>query len=187
MVQVMVMALMLHLQPPINPHPPILQVKKNFLSGRVKRDTTQNYVVIHNDGGNLNASATRLVLRMRRLAYHYFIARDGTITQFMDLKYVAKHAGDSRWNGITSWNKFSIGVCLQGKDGITYTDQQYASLKNLVEYINIRYPDSKTKPILGHQDIAFPTGRKSDPGEHFETWRLYNDTTNIPRGQAQTS
>lgn len=175
-----IMALQLH-QPP-NPRPPILQVKKSFLSGKIKRDTTQNYVVVHNDGGNLNASATRLVLRVRRLAYHYFIARDGTITQFMDLKYVAKHAGNSRWNGITNWNKFSIGVCLQGKDGMIYTDQQYASLKNLVNYINIRYPDSKTKPILGHQDVAFPHGRKSDPGEHFDLWRIYDDTTNLTRG-----
>lgn len=152
------------------------------MSSKIKRDTTQNYIVVHNDGGNLNASATRLVLRMRKLSYHYFIARDGVITQFMDLKYVAKHAGPSQWNGITGWNAFSIGVCLQGTETLTYTDAQYASLKNLVHYINIRYPDSKTKHILGHQDIAFPRGRKSDPGKHFEIWRIYNDSTNIPNG-----
>ena len=168
-----------HAQPP---RPPILQVKKNFLSSKIKRDTTRNYIVVHNDGGNLNAATTRLVLRARRLAYHYFIARDGTITQFMDLKYVAKHAGETKWQGITGWNAFSIGVCLQGKDKLQYTNEQYASLQKVVEYINIKYPDSKTKPILGHQDIAFPHGRKSDPGEHFELWRIYNDTSHIPRG-----
>ena len=150
------------------------------MSSKTPRDTTQNYIVIHNDGNNLNATSTRLVLRMRGLSYHYFIARDGTITQFMDLKYVAEHAGISRWNGITGWNAFSIGVCLQGTDKSKYTDKQYASLKNLVHYINMRYPDSKTKKILGHQDIAFPRGRKSDPGKHFESWRIYNDSTNIP-------
>ena len=164
------------------PRPPILLVKKNFLSSKIKRDTTRNYIVVHNDGGNLNAATTRLVLRARRLAYHYFIARDGTITQFMDLKYVAKHAGETKWQGITGWNAFSIGVCLQGKDKLQYTNAQYASLQKVVEYINIKYPDSKTKPILGHQDIAFPNGRKSDPGEHFELWRIYNDTSYIPRG-----
>jgi N-acetyl-anhydromuramyl-L-alanine amidase AmpD len=182
MVKIMGLFLAVQLNQPPQARPPILQVKKNFLSSKIKRDTTQNYIVVHNDGGNLSASATRIVLRMRRLAYHYFIARDGTITQFMDLKYVAKHAGISNWNGLTGWNAFSIGVCLQGRDGLNYTEKQYASLKNLVQYINIRYPDSKTKPILGHQDIAFPSGRKSDPGEHFELWRLYNDTTNITRG-----
>lgn len=176
------MMLQLQINQPHRPHPPVLQVRKNFLPGKLKRDTTQNYIVIHNDGGNLNASATRLVLRMRRLAYHYFIARDGKITQFMDLKYVAKHAGITQWNGITGWNSFSIGVCLQGTNLTGYTEKQYASLKNLVEYINVRYPDSKTKQILGHQDIAFPQGRKHDPGEHFELWRLHNDTTNLPRG-----
>ena len=118
------------------PRPPILLVKKNFLSSKIKRDTTRNYIVVHNDGGNLNATTTRLVLRARRLAYHYFIARDGTITQFMDLKYVAKHAGISQWHGhVTSmdapdlynWNDFGISVCVQGASFNKYTDKQYDS------------------------------------------------------------
>jgi AmpD protein len=100
----------------------------------------------------------------------------------MDVKYKAKHAGVSKKNAIRNWNTFSIGVCLQGTDWMSYTNKQYASLKKLVEYINVRYPDSKTKPILGHQDIAFPAGRKKDPGEHFELWRIYNDTALNTRG-----
>lgn len=156
-------------------------VKKNFLPSPGKRDTTQNYIVIHNDGANFSATMTRRVLRIRGLAYHYFIARDGTIHQFMDLKNIAEHAGISRWNELTGWNKFSIGVCLQGRDNMLYTTQQYESLKKLVKYINVRYPDSKEKPILTHADIAYPRFRKSDPGINFELWRLHNDTTHIPR------
>ena len=125
-------------------------------------------------------AATRRVLRIRGLAYHYFISRDGTIHQFMDLKNIAEHAGSSRWEGLTGWNKFSIGICLQGRDNMTYTIQQYASLKSLVEYINVRYPDSKQKPILTHATIAYPRFRKSDPGINFELWRLHHDTTYIP-------
>jgi len=185
MLKLLALVVVMQIQQPLKRvHLPVLQVKKNLLPvKKVIRDTTQNYIIVHNDGGNLNASATRLVLRMRRLAYHYFIARDGKITQFVDLRYVAPHAGITRWNGITGWNSFSIGVCLQGTDWSGYTEKQYASLKNLVQYINIRYPDSKDKPLLGHQDIAFPEGRKSDPGEQFfELWRLHNDTTNDTRG-----
>ena len=170
-------------KPPVQAKPPILQVHKNFLPvKKTIRDSTNNYIVIHNDGASLNVSATRLVLRLRRLAYHYFIGRDGKITQFVDLKYEAPHAGVSSWHGMTNWNMFSIGVCLQGTDWTDYTEKQYASLKKLVHYINIRYPDSKEKPILGHRDVASPAGRKSDPGDHFELWRLYDDTTNYPRG-----
>lgn len=154
-------------------------VVKNYFPGKTLRDTTKNYVVIHNDGGNLNAHATRLVLRARRLAYHYFIEDDGTIHQFMDLRYVAKHAGNSRWGGLFNWNTFSIGVALQGASFTEYTCKQYESLKNLLSYIRLRYPDNVDKPLLGHEDIAWPRGRKHDPGKNFEPWRLEHDITCI--------
>lgn len=97
----------------------------------------------------------------------------------MSLQNVAEHAGPSKWNNLREWNKFSIGVCLQGRDDMTYTNKQYESLKKLIEYINIRYPDSKDKPILTHSEIAYPRKRKSDPGIHFDLRRLYHDTTHI--------
>lgn len=151
---------------------------KNFLPSPGKRDTSRNYIVIHNDGGNLGPNTTRRILRIRGLAYHYFIGRDGVIHQFMPLQSIAEHAGASRWNTITDWNKFSIGVCLQGKDNTEYTNLQYESLKKLVNYINIRYPDSKEKPVLTHAEIAYPRNRKSDPGKNFDLRRIYHDTTN---------
>lgn len=158
--------------------PPITKV---FLPKTNPRDTSANYIVIHNDGGNLNYKATRLVLRLRGLSYHYFIARNGKIYQFMDITRIAKHAGVSEWHGLTGWNVFSIAICLQGTSYTNYTKSQYASLTTLVKYINIRYPDSKDKPILGHSDIAVPHGRKDDPSEHFELWRIFNDTSHTNR------
>lgn len=151
--------------------PPVI---KNFLPGKTLRDTTRNYIVIHNDGAGLNALSTRYVLQRRRLAYHYFIGRDGVIHQWKDLKYVALHAGKSLWNGISGWNDFSIGICLQGTNILGYTDEQYQALTLLKNYINMRYPDSRDKPILGHSDIAYPKNRKKDPGENFQLWRLYD-------------
>ena len=153
-------------------------VTKNFLPGKTLRDTTRNYIVIHNDGASLNANTTRAILRRRKLSYHYFIARNGVIYQWKDLKHKALHAGISNWNGINDWNTFSIGVCLQGTNFLPYTEKQYQALKLLVTYINFRYPDSKDKPILGHSDVAYPKTRKKDPGETFELWRIYNDITN---------
>jgi len=156
-------------------------VVKNFLPSEGKRDTTKNFVVIHSDGGNLSAKLTRRVLRIRGLAYHYFIDRKGVIHQFMPLHLKAEHAGNSEWGDLKKWNDFSIGVCLQGNNFLKYTNEQYESLKKLLHYINVRYPDSKTRPVLTHAEIAYPRNRKSDPGEHFDLRRLYNDTTDIPR------
>lgn len=157
-------------------------VTKNFLPGKLQRDTTRNYIVIHNDGAGLNAASTRRILQRRRLAYHYFIGRDGNIHQWKDLKHQAFHAGVSLYEGIRDWNKFSIGICLQGNNLFPYTNEQYQALTLLVNYINMRYPDSKDKPILGHSDVAYPKKRKKDPGEHFQLWRINNDITNHPRG-----
>jgi AmpD protein len=151
------------------------------LPGSLPRDTTRNYIVIHNDGAGLSASTTRRILQRRRLAYHYFISREGTIYQWKDLRHQAFHAGISLWNGIRDWNNFSIGICLQGTNFKPYTDAQYEALTKLIGYINMRYPDSRMKPILGHSDVAYPKRRKKDPGEHFQLWRLINDTTNYTR------
>jgi len=155
-------------------------ITKNFLPGKTLRDTTRNYIVIHNDGAGLSAKATRYVLQRRRLAYHFFITRNGEIHQWKDLKYVALHAGRSLWNGINDWNTFSIGVCLQGTNFLPYTEEQYQALTLLKNYINMRYPDSRDKPILGHSDVAYPKSRKKDPGEHFYSWRLYDTLSHHP-------
>lgn len=155
-------------------------VIKNFLPGKTLRDTTRNYIVVHNDGAGLSAKSTRYVLQRRRLSYHYFITREGTIHQWKDLKYTALHAGRSLWNGIDDWNDFSIGICLQGTNFLPYTEEQYQALTLLKNYINFRYPDSRDKPILGHSDVAYPKNRKKDPGEHFYSWRLYDLFSRYP-------
>lgn len=152
--------------------PPAPSIVKKILPGKTLRDTTQNYIVIHNDGGNLNAAATRLVLRLRGLSYHYFISKTGVLYQFKDLKYVASHAGQSNYLGLDRWNKFSIGICLQGSEKTDYTPEQYTTLAKLVSYIHSRYPDSKNKQIVSHSDIAYPYGRKVDPGKNFDFTKL---------------
>lgn len=145
--------------------PPVIA---HFLPQNTRpRDTTQNHVVLHNDGAGLPASVVHRVLHRRGLAYHYFIARNGTIYQFMPLNRVAEHAGRSRWQEKTHWNDFSIGICLQGTNRRGYTAAQYESLRRLLRYLYARYPDSRSRRVVGHQHIASPRGRKHDPGKFF--------------------
>ena len=139
---------------------------------KVVRDTTKNYVVIHNDGSNMSARGTYNVLRRRRLAYHYFIDRNGKIYRYVDEKYVAKHAGITWYDGMISWNNFSIGICLQGMNGLAYNDKQYASLQKLLDTLRTRYKDITKERIVYHSQIAFPRGRKKDPGETFDRNRI---------------
>lgn len=144
-----------------------LPVKKKL------RDSSDNYIVIHNDGSiNTPARLTYNVLKRRKLAYHYFIARDGKIYEFVNPLYRAQHAGISLHEGLRNWNDFSIGICLQGISGIVYTDSQYNSLQSLVSKLVTRYPDLKSKPLKTHELIARPFGRKNDPGPTFDMSRI---------------
>lgn len=151
------------------------QITRMPLPANTLRDTTRNFIVIHNDGANMTARQTHGVLRRRRLSYHYFIDRNGKIYQYVDPRYVARHAGISLKDGILSWNDFSIGICLQGMNGLQYTDKQYESLQLMVNHLKTRY-NNIGHQLYTHSDIAFPWGRKKDPGETFDMSRIVIDT-----------
>lgn len=141
-------------------------ITKMPLPAKTIRDTTKNYIVIHNDGAGMTAQSTHQVLRRRGVSYHYFIDKQGKIYQFVDTKYVAKHAGVSMFDGLFNWNKFSIGICLQGKTGDIYSDKQYESLQILINQLQVKYSSIGTQ-LYTHEEIAFPYGRKHDPGDTF--------------------
>ena len=151
------------------------QITRMPLPANTLRDTTRNFIVIHNDGANMTARQTHGVLRRRRLSYHYFIDRNGKIYQYVDTRYVARHAGISLKDGILSWNDFSIGICLQGMNGLAYSDKQYASLQLMVNHLKTRY-NNIGHQLYTHSEIAFPWGRKKDPGETFDMSRIVIDT-----------
>lgn len=151
------------------------QITRMPLPANTLRDTTRNFIVIHNDGANMTARQTHGVLRRRRLSYHYFIDRNGKIYQYVNPRYVARHAGISLKDGILSWNDFSIGICLQGMNGLQYTDKQYESLQLMVNHLKTRY-NNIGHQLYTHSDIAFPWGRKKDPGETFDMSRIVIDT-----------
>lgn len=106
-------------------------------------------------------------LRDLKVSAHFFIRRDGSLTQFVPCGRRAWHAGASRWKGRERCNDFSIGVELEGTDTRPYTARQYARLARLVTTLRSRYP---VADIAGHNDIA--PGRKSDPGPAFDWKRL---------------
>ena len=153
-----------------------------------RRDTTTTYIVIHNDSSP-NPRTTFSWLRRKRNSYHYYIDRQGTIYKLVDPKYEAGHAGLSYYYGHWRLNRISIGICLENQLPQQYTEVQYQSLAWLVFQMQKRYPESKTHPIVGHSDVAWPRGRKNDPGEHFDWRKLYGylDIQYNGRSQGRTS
>ncbi|WP_341782100.1 1,6-anhydro-N-acetylmuramyl-L-alanine amidase AmpD [Ectopseudomonas mendocina] len=106
-----------------------------------------------------------------QVSAHFFIERDGRVTQFVSCLDRAWHAGVSWFDGRDNCNDFSLGVELEGTDDLPYSDAQYARLAELTRQLLDAYPALSTQRIRGHCDIA--PGRKTDPGPAFDWSRLH--------------
>lgn len=103
-----------------------------------------------------------------RVSAHFFIRRDGRITQFVSTDMRAWHAGASTWRGRERCNDFSIGIELEGCDTQPFEPVQYERLAELVKVLRAHYP---VEDVVGHSDIA--PGRKTDPGPFFDWEKLH--------------
>jgi N-acetyl-anhydromuramoyl-L-alanine amidase len=101
---------------------------------------------------------------------HLLIDRAGVITQFVSFHDRAWHAGESRFEGRSNCNDFSIGIELEGTDTLPYTDAQYARLIRVTHLLCDYFPALTSSRIVGHSDIA--PERKTDPGAAFD-WVYY--------------
>lgn len=105
-----------------------------------------------------------------RVSAHFFIERDGQISQFVSCLQRAWHAGVSSFSGRDNCNDFSLGIELEGTDDLPYSEAQYDALLALVQQLLAAYPALSVERICGHSDIA--PGRKTDPGPAFDWPRL---------------
>lgn len=105
-----------------------------------------------------------------QVSAHFFIERDGAVTQFVSCNERAWHAGVSRFSERENCNDFSLGIELEGTDDLPFTAAQYAALIELIRQLQMAYPAITLERICGHSDIA--PGRKTDPGPAFDWQRV---------------
>lgn len=126
----------------------------------------------------------------RKVSVHFIISRKGEIVQIGELDDILWHAGDSNYEGLSSLNKYSIGIeninwgilTKKGNKYFSYTGvevndyfidskqkafqtyphEQIEANLELCKYLVEKYPS--IKKIIGHSDV---TPRKSDPGPAF--------------------
>ena len=96
---------------------------------------------------------------------HFFITRLGQLWQFVATDRRAWHAGRSHYRGRDGCNDDSIGIELEGLEGHTFEEAQYAALTRLCAALVRHHPIGY---VAGHEHIA--PGRKNDPGPGFD-WR----------------
>ncbi|WP_311221997.1 MULTISPECIES: 1,6-anhydro-N-acetylmuramyl-L-alanine amidase AmpD [unclassified Acidovorax] len=114
-----------------------------------------------------NAHPYFQTIRGLEVSAHFLIRRDGTLWQFVDCLQRAWHAGPSSYRGRTNCNDDSIGVELEGLEGLAFEPQQYDMLTQLCADLANRFPIAH---IAGHEHVA--PGRKQDPGPGFDWSQL---------------
>lgn len=119
-------------------------------------------------------------LRGLRVSSHFLVRRDGTLLQFVGCDDRAWHAGTSQWRGRPDCNDYSIGIELEGLEGLCFEPAQYATLLPLLHALAQSYPISG---IAGHEHVA--PERKRDPGPGFDWARLRRALAWPPNGFPQ--
>ena len=113
-----------------------------------------NLIVIHCSATRENRRYTLMQLlrdhreRFGFTAYHYYVERDGTITQTRHEQLPGAHA--------KGYNQHSLGVCYEGgldrngspKD--TRTAAQRHALRQLIERLKRQHPGAQ---VVGHRDL----------------------------------
>ena len=144
----------------------------NFdLRKRSKRNI--KYIIYHYTGMKNDKSAIkRLTDFNSKVSCHYYIHKNGKLTQLVPELYIAWHAGNSNWKNDQSLNKSSIGIEVSNpghENGYeAFRTKQIKSLIKISKILITKYKIKKNN-ILGHSDIA-PL-RKKDPGEKFP-WKF---------------
>lgn len=113
-------------------------------------------------------------IRGLQVSSHFYIRRDGVLWQFVSADDRAWHAGASHYRGRHQCNDDSIGIELEGLEGETFEDAQYAQLAHLCRDLHRHYPIAH---VAGHEHIA--PGRKHDPGPGFD-WDRLKSTLDLP-------
>lgn len=102
-------------------------------------------------------------IRGLQVSAHFFIRRDGEVLQFVSTFDRAWHAGVSAWRGRTGCNDHSVGIELEGLEGLTFEAPQYGALVRLLRALARIH---ELTDVVGHEHIA--PGRKADPGSGFD-------------------
>ena len=101
-------------------------------------------------------------LRGVEVSAHFVVRRGGEVLQFVSADRRAWHAGRSSWRGRDNCNDVSIGIELEGLEGLHFEPAQYVALARLLRAIRRRHP---VREAVGHEHVA--PGRKADPGPGF--------------------
>ncbi|MBA4494866.1 N-acetylmuramoyl-L-alanine amidase [Paenactinomyces guangxiensis] len=142
-------------------------------SNREANGLSIDYVIIHTTQGSYAGAISWFQNSSSNVSAHYVIrSSDGEITQMVQNKDIAWHAGN--W----TYNQHSIGIEHEGyvNDPKWYTDAMYRASANLTRWLCDKYGIPKTRShIIGHNEV--PGATHTDPGPNWN-WTYYMSLVN---------
>jgi len=145
---------------------PLWSPSPNFTERR--NGLKPRWVVLHYTAMQTAQDAIdRLCAPEHQVSAHYVVDELGHITQLVDERHRAWHAGQSYWRGCEDLNSASIGIELANRGTHPFPVPQMRALRDLLGDVMARWALERAD-VIGHSDIAI--GRKTDPGPRFD-WR----------------
>lgn len=139
------------------------------------RHSLINCIVIHDTASKTAKAALEwFANKEAKVSSHYLIDKNGNIYQCVAEDKVAWHAGNSELWQVGNVNDYSIGIELvDDNDNDSYPEEQIESLLDLATELIVKYKIQLNR-IVGHEHIAIPRGRKTDPGRDFDWYAFLN-------------
>mgnify|MGYP001034239823 CR=1 FL=1 len=94
---------------------------------------------------------------------HLLVDKDGAVYQLLPFNVAGWHAGRSEYEGVSGVNAFSVGIENVGL-GDAWPTAQIEANRAIIEALWDAYP---IEDVVGHEDVATPPGRKTDPGPNY--------------------
>lgn len=103
--------------------------------------------------------------------YHYYIRRDGNVSQMRPPEKVGAHARGHNAHSIGI--AYEGGINIHGKPANTLTDFQQNSLQTLVSSLLVRFPSAQ---VVGHRDLSpdLNGNGRVDPEEWVKACPCFN-------------
>ena len=144
------------------------------------------FLILHYTVADFEDSLDILTGTRRGVSVHYLVSEDPVqVYRLVDESRLARHAGESYWNGMTTLNASSIGIeivnpgYVDKPEGRVYAPYPQAQIDTVIQLSKDIVARHGIAPghVLGHADIA--PGRKQDPGPMFP-WKQLADAGLVP-------
>ena len=116
--------------------------KNSRIIGKIK------FVIIHYTGMQSEIESIRRLKNLKtKVSCHYLVNRKGQVIQMVKDKFIAWHAGKSKWKKFINLNNWSIGIELVNKGHEfgyqNFSKKQIKSLINLCKSLKKKYSIKK--------------------------------------------